>query len=92
MFSGRVDYRGRGVFFDLGRLGPGDIVEIDWRGETLRYSVAWRQRVSARDADWASIFSADVPRDSATLITGAGEFDFQTRSYLDRLVIRIERK
>jgi hypothetical protein len=86
-----VDFRGRGVFFSLGLLSPGDVIEVDSGGETVRYAVAWRKQVGAAASDWAEILSSDVPVDSITLITCGGEFNFAERSYLDRVVVRAER-
>ena len=102
VFSGHVDYaayvayagvqfRGRGVFFHLGLLSPGDVIEVDVNGATLTYAVEWRRQVSASDADWAEIYSAGVERDSITLITCGGDFDFTTREYADRVVVRAVR-
>ncbi len=102
IFSGHVDYaayvayadvqfRGRGVFYHLDLLSPGDIVEVVVNGETLRYAVEWRRQVPARDADWAEVFSGDVGQDSITLYTCSGDFDFSTRSYADRTVVRATR-
>ena len=102
IFSGHVDYaayvayadvqfRGRGVFYHLDLLSPGDIIEVDVNGETLRYAVEWRRQVPAGDADWAEIFSGDVGQDRITLYTCGGTFDFSTRSYADRTVVRATR-
>ena len=102
VFSGHVDYaayvayagvqfRGRGVFFLLGLLSPGDVIEVDVNGATLTYAVEWRRQVSASDADWAEIYSAGVERDSITLITCGGDFDFTTSEYADRVVVRAVR-
>lgn len=103
VFSGHVDYsaqvpyagehfRGRGVFFDLNLLSPGDTMEVDIAGETLRYSVLWRKQVAADAApDWADILSSDVEVDSITIITCGGDFNFTTRSYLERVVVRAVR-
>lgn len=79
------------MFFLLGLLSPGDVIEVDYNGETLRYAVSWRRQISAADGDWAAIWSDDVATDSITLVTCAGQFDSQTRKYLDRVVIRAER-
>ena len=60
IFSGHVDYnalvpyagvnyRGRGVFYSIPLLSPGDIIEIDYGGQTLTYAVEWR-RESERGA------------------------------------------
>ncbi len=102
IFSGHVDYaayvayadvqfRGRGVFFHLGLLSPGDVIEVVVNGETLTYAVEWRRQVSANDADWAEIYRADLERDSITLITCGGDFDFTSREYADRVVVRAVR-
>ena len=86
-----VDYRGRGVFFSLSLLSPGDVIEVESAGQTIRYAVSWRQTVDAAETDWGEMLSADVVVDSITLITCGGEFDFDSRSYVDRVVIRAER-
>jgi sortase (surface protein transpeptidase) len=103
IFSGHVDYfapvawadavyRGRGVFFDLNVLSPGDIIEVEVGGDVLRYAVQWRQQVaSGPEGNWASILSSDVPVDALTLITCGGDFDLSERSYQDRVVVRAHR-
>jgi hypothetical protein len=102
IFSGHADYaayvayadtqfRGRGVFYGVSLLSPGDVVEVEVNGQTLTYAVEWRQLVSADGADWATIMSSDVTSDSITLITCGGEFNFATRQYQDRIVVRAVR-
>jgi hypothetical protein len=102
IFSGHVDYaarvpyagvryHGQGVFAGLKTLQPGDLVEVVYQGRTLRYAVTWRQQLDAQTADWASVFSSDVPRDSITLFTCGGTFDRATLDYSDRFVVRAER-
>ncbi|MCK9486756.1 MAG: class F sortase [Dehalococcoidia bacterium] len=102
IFSGHVDYaanvhyagvyyRGQGVFSQLRLLSEGDIIEVDYNGQTLRYAVVWRQQLGAKDASWGAIWSNDVPVDSITLYTCGGEFDFDSREYADRVVVRAER-
>ena len=102
VFSGHVDYaayvayagvnfRGRGVFFDLRNLSPGDVIEVVVNGQTLTYQVAWREQVSANEGDWASLMSANVGGDSITLITCGGDFNFASREYSDRTVVRATR-
>ncbi len=86
-----VDYRGRGVFFSLSLLSPGDVIEVERAGESIRYAVSWRQTVNAEGTDWGEMLSSDVPVDSITLITCGGEFNYEERSYVDRVVIRAER-
>ncbi len=103
IFSGHVDYfapvawadaiyRGRGVFFDLRVLSPGDIIEVEVGGNVFRYAVQWRKQVSSgSEGNWASILSSNVPVDALTLITCGGDFDLSQRSYQDRVVIRAHR-
>lgn len=102
IFSGHVDYaanvgyagvyyRGQGVFSQIRLLSEGDIIEVDYAGETLRYAVKWRQQLGANGSDWGTIWSNNVPTDSITVYTCGGDFDFTTRSYSDRVVVRAER-
>lgn len=101
IFSGHVDYnatvwyagvhyRGQGVFSELERLGNGDIIEVDYNGETLRYAVVWTRQLHATAGDWASVWRNGGP-DSITLYTCGGDFDPSSRSYADRVVVRAER-
>lgn len=85
-----VRYQGVGVFFNLSRLQQGDIIEVEFRGQALRYAVEWRRQF-ADDGDWNAILSANGARDSITLITCSGDFDIQTRSYDRRTVVRAVR-
>lgn len=102
IFSGHVDYaanvgyagvyyRGQGVFSQLRLLSEGDIIEVDYAGETLRYAVKWRRQLPAVGSDWGAIWSDNVAADSITLYTCGGTFDYATRSYSDRVVVRAER-
>jgi LPXTG-site transpeptidase (sortase) family protein len=103
IFAGHVDefahipyaahslFRGKAVFGSLALLSPGDVIEIDYQGRTLRYAVASKQQVHANGADWRSILSSHVAVDTITLYTCTGDFNWSTREYSDRLVIRAER-
>lgn len=102
IFSGHVDYadnvsyagiyyRGKGVFAQLHLLSAGDVIEVDHNGQTYRYAVVWRQQLGAQDTAWGQIWSDDVSVDSITLYTCGGEFDFTSREYADRVVVRAER-
>lgn len=86
-----VDFRGRGVFYDLGLLSPGDIVEVESGGLAARYVVLWRRLIDADAGDWGEILGSEVDVDSITLITCGGEFDHEARSYADRIVVRAVR-
>lgn len=104
IFSGHVDYadrvpyadvyyRGLGVFANLDLLTRGDVIEVDYAGATLRYSITTIRQLSAAPGatDWGAVWSADVPVDSITLYTCGGAFDEATRSYIDRVVVQAER-
>jgi len=85
-------YRGPAVFWALDDLAVGSIIEIDYAGQTLRYAVAWVEDVPTGSAtNWRQYWSSDVAVDSITLFTCGGLFDFETRSYSHRTVIRAER-
>ncbi|GMU39627.1 MAG: hypothetical protein AMXMBFR23_04930 [Chloroflexota bacterium] len=86
-----VNYRGNGVFAQLGLLGNGDIIEVDFRGETLRYGVVSVRDVAADGAGWAQVWSNADGIDSITLYTCGGEFDATTREYSHRIVVRAQR-
>lgn len=85
-------YRGPAVFWALEELPAGSIIEVDYAGETLTYSVVWIEHVPAYgDVDWSQYFGANVPVDSITLYTCGGEYDGATASYSHRTIVRAER-
>ena len=69
------------------------MIEVETGGAVYRYAVVWQRQVPARgvDAQWAEILGSDVAVDSITLLTCTGDFDIETKSYSDRVVIRAER-
>lgn len=84
-------YRGPGVLFDLDSLALGSLIEVEVGGTTFRYTVVWRRVIAADDPSvWGEIWSDDVERDSLTIVTTGGDFDFTTQSYVDRIVVRAE--
>lgn len=103
IFSGHVDYsayvsyadvrfRGLAVFARLGDTQAGDLIEVDYGGQTLQYEVVWQRQLGASgDTNWAEIWSSDVGADAITLYTCAGDFDFAERSYNQRVVVRAHR-
>jgi sortase (surface protein transpeptidase) len=103
VFGGHVDlnrdvayagahYRGPAVFWGLDQLSAGTVIELDYAGETLRYAVVWSEDVSAATGtDWRQYWTSNVAVDSITLFTCGGEFDFESRSYSHRTVVRAER-
>ena len=90
-YAGNVEYQGPAVFWSLDQLRPGDLIEIDYDGETYRYRVASTDEFSAEDTDWGPIWSSAVPTDTITLFTCGGAFDPDTHEYSTRLVVRAER-
>lgn len=84
-------YTGPAVFWDLDRLKPGDRVEVDINGQTLKYSVVWSREVDAETTDWGKQWSSDVKVDSITLYTCSGKFNTETHEYSTRLIVRAER-
>lgn len=84
-------YTGPAVFWNLDQLRPGDRVEVDINGQTLKYSVVWSREVDAETADWGPHWSSAVKVDSITLYTCGGKFNPDTHEYSTRLVVRAER-
>lgn len=102
IFSGHVDYnalvpyagvnyRGRGVFYSIPLLSPGDIIEIDYAGQTFTYAVEWRQEINAAGGGFSGLLRSDTGRDAITLITCSGGFDPATQEYDSRTVVRAVR-
>ncbi len=89
VFSGHVDYHPHytAVFWDLGLLGPGDIIEVYLPdGVIVRYSVQWSEQISP-STDFASYCTA-TGEETITIVTCQGTFDATTRQYSHRLVVR----
>ena len=102
IFSGHVDYsyklpyapanyHGRGVFYDVRLLASGDEIVVVIDGQSLRYTVQWRQLVSADEGDWDRLLARNVGADSITLITCDGVFNPATQEYKSRIVVRAVR-
>lgn len=92
VFAGHLDYAGYGpaVFWRLGDVQPGDIIEVHHAdGVVVRYAVTSVQPFSATDD--ASSVVASQGRPTITLITCDGDFDPTDRAYADRLVVTGDR-
>jgi hypothetical protein len=94
VMAGHLDYWtvGAAVFWDIGKLNPQD--EILVRGEDnyeYRYLVEWVKNYDANDAPISEIVG-HTDSECLTLITCGGEFDEQTREYVQRTVVRSRRK
>ncbi len=100
IFSGHVDYnanvgyagvryRGPGVFRELAALQMGDIIEVEYDGSKLRYAVVSNEQLGP-ESDWGAKWSTGRA-DMITLYTCGGDFDVNSRSYSDRVVVQAER-
>jgi LPXTG-site transpeptidase (sortase) family protein len=93
VFSGHVDFVsvGPAVFWDLRKLGPGDLVEVRLAdGTAYQYVVVSNVSYPSDDAPIADIVGP-TGRDTVTLITCTGTFNREVRQYSHRLVVRAER-
>ncbi|NEK86797.1 class F sortase [Blastococcus saxobsidens] len=92
VLMGHVDSTaGPAVFYELGALEPGDVVEVTVAdGSTARYAVSQTQQVAKGEFPTAAVFGATAA-DVLRLITCTGDFDSGARSYTDNLVVTAER-
>ena len=86
--GGHVDSRrGRGVFFALRSLRPGDVVEITRSdGRVARFAVSRVQQVAKDRFPTAAVYGP-TPQPELRLITCGGRFDRTVRSYTDNVVV-----
>jgi hypothetical protein len=96
LFAGHVDYWnvGPAVFWDLKLLEPGDpIVVVGEDGLEFTYAVTWSQNyaVASLTAEAIGDIVGPTKRESVTLITCGGTFDYSTGEYDNRFVVRAER-
>ncbi|MHB8515957.1 MAG: class F sortase [Dehalococcoidia bacterium] len=93
VFAGHVDYIhvGKAVFWNLKDLNPGDIIEVRLKdGTVYRYAVTFKQQFEADTAPVNEIVGP-TPKQTVTLITCGGTFNYTTHQYDKRLVVRAER-
>ena len=93
VFSAHVDYRNYGpaVFWDLRKLEPNDIVEVDGQdGSVYQYEVVSSIAYPADQAPVSEIVGP-TERETVTLITCDGTFNSEVRQYSHRLVVQAER-
>jgi len=89
VLSGHVDSRvqGRGAFFPLEQVQPGDVVTVDLAdGTALDYEVIARTRYPKAQLPLAEVFATAGPH-HLTLITCGGAFDAIDRQYQDNVVV-----
>lgn len=88
--NGTVPPPCQAVLWDLTNLKVGDEIQVRVNGETYTYSVVSNQPVDAATGPWDEIVTATA-KESITIITCAGNFNRETRSYSDRQVLVAER-
>ena len=82
---------GPAVFRYLKDLVRGDLIEVRLQdGTVYQYRVTAREQVDPDTADISSIVGP-TEKEVLTRITCGGPFDFSTRHYSERVVIRAER-
>ncbi len=89
VLAAHVDLAGQGpgVFFDLAKLEPGDIVVVEFDdGSTETYRTEARTTYEKSELPTESIFRRDGPP-VLTLITCGGDFNRQVRSYDSNVVV-----
>jgi LPXTG-site transpeptidase (sortase) family protein len=92
VLSGHVDDRvqGRGAFYRLSDLEPGDAVGVDLAdGTSVDYRVTLVERISKDELPVDRLFARDgAPR--LTMVTCGGDFDREARSYRENVVVTAE--
>ncbi len=89
VLTAHIDNRtqGKGVFYDLDALDPGDVVEVGMSDGTSRTFVVHEVRqIPKVELPTGKLFRRDGPARLA-LITCGGEFDSSSRHYRDNLVV-----
>jgi LPXTG-site transpeptidase (sortase) family protein len=87
ILAGHIDWYGKeGAFKNLNKVQPGDVVQILTEEGFYRYEVQSLQVYPDHQAPIDKIFApTDDPQ--LTLITCAGQYNFRTGTYPDRLVV-----
>ena len=78
------------VLWDLSNLKVGDEIQVRVGGQTYSYNLVSNQPVDAESGPWDQIVTATA-KESITIITCAGNFNRETRTYSDRQVVVAER-
>lgn len=85
---GHVDsYQATGVFYDLGLLVPGNLVEVTLaNGEKVRFTVISVHEYPKAHFPASEVYGSE-PYRALRLITCGGAFDAATRQYLSNIVV-----
>ena len=78
---------GPGVFFDLGALEPGDVVDVARADGTVAVFTVDRVERHPKDAFPTIEAYGNTPDAQLRLITCGGDFDSSARSYLDNVIV-----
>jgi LPXTG-site transpeptidase (sortase) family protein len=96
VMAGHLDYWdvGEAVFYHVGDLKEGDIIEITGADDVVyKYKVEWVRNYKVADLDKKEVQSivGKTNDEQLTLITCGGPFDYNRGEYLERLVVRASR-
>jgi len=85
---GHVDtYSGPAIFYNLYRLLPGELIEVNLGGGVIRrFTVHWVHEMAKRAFPAGMVFGPTRAR-HLWLITCGGAFDYHARSYLSNILV-----
>jgi LPXTG-site transpeptidase (sortase) family protein len=87
VIAGHVDsHAGPAVFFRLGELREGDLVEVQRGGEWIAFEVVGTIRVAKNEFPTAQVYGP-TPDRQLRIITCGGEYDGATGSYRDNVIV-----
>jgi len=93
VMAGHLDYWdvGPAVFYNVGGLKQKDVIQVTGDdGEVYDYAVDWVKNYDSENAPIEDIVGP-TDKESLTLITCGGPFDYQNGVYLQRTVVRSHR-
>ena len=90
VLAGHVEWnREPGVFWQLQDAGPGQVITLSGsNGQTYDYVIRWVEDYPAESLKGLEALRAQRKESRLTLVTCSGRFDFATRSYENRRVVR----
>jgi LPXTG-site transpeptidase (sortase) family protein len=87
VIAGHVDSQsGPAVFFRLGELRAGDLVEVERGGEWIAFEVVETTRVPKDEFPTEQVYGP-TPDRQLRIITCGGDFDNTTRNYRDNVIV-----
>lgn len=96
VMAGHLDYWdvGQAVFYHVGELKKGDLIEITGAdGNVYKYKVDWVRNYKVDELDKKTLrqIVGKTRQEKLTLITCGGPFDYDRGEYLERMVVRASR-